>query len=115
MPQPELTFHKVDAMPPVPVPDGMYFVLDPDGLRMRLIVTTALGDPVNLVAGAAAFTQTFAEGPQWIVNHNLGHKPSAIAVLTMGGVEVESFIVHTSDNQFVVNLSPPMAGQVVVQ
>lgn len=111
-----LTFHKVteDNMPPAMVADGIYFVRTATG--MRVVVTSENGEAVNLeVPGSAAFVQTFTAAAQWVVNHNLGRKPAAIAVLSPGGVEVDANIVHTSDNQFVVDLSPPMAGQVVVQ
>ena len=45
----------------------------------------------------------------WTINHSLGRKPK-IALLTVGGVEFEGFIQHTSDNQAVASLSVAIAG-----
>lgn len=113
-----LTFHKVAAVPATPLPDAMYFVRpDPDG-PMSIVVTSAAGEPVPLEPSGtlARYVEQFdVPLAQWIVNHNLGHKPAGITVLNSGSVEVEANIVHTSENQFVVNLSPPMSGLVVVQ
>lgn len=113
MAQPPLTFHKVLAMPPNPAADGLYFVRTASGVR--LVVTESDGDAVDLEAVAPRFTEIFPEAAQWIVNHNLGAKPAGLKILTVGGVEVDAHVVHTSDNQFVVSINPPMAGQVVVQ
>lgn len=110
-----LTFHKVTSMPGAPVANGMYFVrADPDAGPMELVVTADDAAPVALETRPKVVVQAFAETNQVIVNHNLGRRPSSIAVLNSGGVEVIANIVHTSANQFVVELNPPMAGQVLV-
>ncbi len=108
-----LTFHKVNEMPAAPVANGVFMIRTGDQLRM--IVTAIDGDLVELVAPAPRFEATFAASGQWVVNHNLGFRPAAVQLLTVGGVEFEASIVHTSANQFVVSVSPPIAGQVIVQ
>lgn len=101
-------------MPALPVSDGVYFVREGD--LMRIVVTAADGQPLDLlIPGDTRFAQIFPESAQWVVNHNLGAIPSSVTVLSSGGVEVEANIVHISDNQFVVDLNPAMAGQVVVR
>lgn len=109
-----LTFNKVDALPDPLEADAIYFVRTVTG--MQIVVTTETGDAVSLeVDGSTIFTQEFPVSAQWLVNHNLGHLPASVTLLSPGGVEIEANIVHTSDNQFVVDLSPPTAGQVIVQ
>lgn len=47
----------------------------------------------------------------WVVNHNLGYKPSA-TVLSPGGVEVIATIEHQSVNQLRVSFAVPQTGTV---
>lgn len=54
------------------------------------------------------FTQQ-TPATQWTVNHNLGYRPS-VELLSIGGVEFDADIVHTSVNQFVVLSVIPVAG-----
>ncbi len=107
-----LTFHKAVPADGTPVPNGVYFILA--GGRMRMVVTAIDGTPIPLEP-SPRFEATFPTSEQWIVNHNLGARPASITLLTPGGVEFGANIVHTSDNQFVVDLSPQTAGQVIVQ
>lgn len=110
-----LTFHKLLEGEHVPVPNGIGFVRTAGG-AMRIVVTgEADTTEIPLEAIAQQFEAVFANAAQWIVNHNLGRRPASIALLTVGGVEIEANIVHTSENQFVVDLNPPIAGQVIVQ
>lgn len=62
--------------------------------------------------GSTAFEQAFtvAASP-WIVNHNLGSKPTVI-VMDAGGNEVEARVLHASVNQVYVYFSAPMTGTV---
>lgn len=48
----------------------------------------------------------------WIVNHNLGRVP-AVTLITLGGVEFDADVQHTSANQCVVYLLSPFAGAVI--
>ncbi|MEI9964364.1 MAG: hypothetical protein WDM92_06330 [Caulobacteraceae bacterium] len=54
------------------------------------------------------FTQAFPATP-WVVNHNLGRKP-LVAVLDVGGNEVEAAVQHISVNQLRVSFAAPQAG-----
>lgn len=51
---------------------------------------------------------------QWTVNHNLGRWPSAVTVMTTGGLEVEAGVTHVSTGQTVIDFSVPLAGRVRV-
>lgn len=54
-------------------------------------------------------TQSVAAA-SWNVNHNLGRWPSAVTVLSSGGVEVEADVIHLSINQLTINFSAAFAG-----
>lgn len=45
----------------------------------------------------------------WTINHNLGYKP-AVELYTIGGLEFEAEVIHTSSNQCVVQLVKEIAG-----
>lgn len=45
----------------------------------------------------------------WVINHNLGFKPS-VELLDQGGNEFDADVLHTSINQVVVYLSIPATG-----
>lgn len=46
---------------------------------------------------------------QWVINHNLGFRPS-VTLLTPGGVEFWAKVTHLSINQTVIDLTTPLAG-----
>ena len=50
----------------------------------------------------------------WTVNHNLGRRPAAVAVLSPGGVEVNAAVTHVSVNQLIVTFSAPAVGTVAI-
>lgn len=61
-------------------------------------------------AGAAAFVyQQTSPATTWVINHNLGYKPS-VELLDSGSQEIDGEISHPSDNQTVVTLNPASAG-----
>lgn len=45
----------------------------------------------------------------WIINHNLGIKPS-VELLNSGSQEIEGDVVHTSSNQVIVSFTSPISG-----
>ena len=45
----------------------------------------------------------------WTINHDLGYRPS-VELLTTGGMEMVTEVVHTSVNQVVVLFVAPTAG-----
>jgi hypothetical protein len=66
---------------------------------------------------AAVFRYTHTQSSAsdtWIVNHNLGAIPG-ITIMSTGGLEINAGVMHVSNNQFIVTLSTPFAGQVVCQ
>lgn len=48
---------------------------------------------------------------EWVVNHNLGFRPS-VTVLSPGGVEVAASVIHQSINQLRVYFAAPQSGAV---
>lgn len=62
----------------------------------------------NSAPAAFEYSQNSASNT-WIVNHNLGVKPTA-TIFSPGGVVVWPEIVHTSNNQFIVYFASPYAG-----
>ena len=58
----------------------------------------------------AGFTYTQASpATTWIINHNLGFRPS-VELLSIGGAEIEGDIVHSSVNQCIATFLVPVAG-----
>jgi len=58
----------------------------------------------------AGFTYTQASpATTWIINHNLGFRPS-VEVLSVGGAEIEADVVHVSLNQTRIYFVAPTAG-----
>lgn len=62
----------------------------------------------------APFEATFAAAPSWTVNHNLARRPTAVRVLSPGGVECEAEVIETTLNQLVVIFASAQAGRVIV-
>lgn len=46
---------------------------------------------------------------EWVVNHNLGLRPS-VTVLSPGGVEVEAHVIHQSSQQLRIYFASPQSG-----
>lgn len=67
-----------------------------------------LSPPVTLVAPVYLHQQSVAD-TTWTINHNLGFRPD-VSLTTLGGVEFEADVTHTSDNQCIVTLASPLAG-----
>ena len=64
--------------------------------------------PPGQAGSGVNFTQS-SPSNTWIINHNLGFRPS-VALFTIGGMEILGEIVHTSVNQTVVNFNGAIAG-----
>lgn len=45
----------------------------------------------------------------WIINHNLGIRPG-VAVMDVGGNEVDATVLHMTENQTRIYFNTPMAG-----
>lgn len=46
---------------------------------------------------------------EWVINHNLGFRPS-VEVLSVGGAEIEADVVHVTLNQTRIYFVAPTAG-----
>lgn len=81
-------------------------VITPPGMR---VVVGARGLPG--INGAGFLHAQASPSAEWVINHNLGFRPSA-TVLSPGGVEVEAQIIHVSANQLRVIFLTPQSGSV---
>ena len=68
--------------------------------------------PVGPPGPASAFYEFAQTIPlaEWVVNHNLGFRPS-VAVLDDGGNAVLASVLHPSINQCRISFALPMAGR----
>lgn len=93
----------------------------PDEIILSPSVTEVIMPPqMEVVVGTrglpgingAGFLHTQASpSAEWIVNHNLGFRPSA-TVLSPGGLEVIASIIHVSALQLRVTFGLPQTGSV---
>lgn len=108
-------FYVVDALPDVPEANAVYYVTrgedafveyitDSDGTARRA-VSVEVTSPVVLA---------MPPGLTWTINHDLGRQPASVTLLTPGGVEILSDVVHVSVNQCVASFASPQAGRAVV-
>lgn len=70
-------------------------------------LAAAIGPPGNVARHE--HTQSSAAA-LWTVNHNLGLWPSAVTVLSPGGVEVNAEVVHVTVNQLTIHFAAAYAG-----
>lgn len=83
----------------------------PSGGTVGQTLAIAQATP-NRVLGwinSAYLHQQSTEADQWIVNHNLGYRPS-IEVLSLGGEKILAEVLHVSENQTIVYWSVPKIG-----
>lgn len=59
--------------------------------------------------GASYFHSQTTAAATWIINHNLGFKPT-VELYDSGSHEIDADIVHTSDNQVIVTLTAAITG-----
>jgi hypothetical protein len=73
------------------------------------------GDPGEPGSAAQKYTHTQASpSDTWTINHGLGLRPS-VALFTIGWVSIDAFVLHTSDNQTVVQFNSPQTGYAICQ
>lgn len=66
------------------------------------------GDRAWFETRSFAFTQA-SPNTTWVINHNLGFTP-VVALFTVGGVEIEGEVVHSSVNQVQVSFAVALTG-----
>lgn len=72
-------------------------------------VLAAIVGPPGPTPGAVFEHPQPSPSAEWIVNHNLGTRPS-VTVLSPGGVEVGASVVHQSANQLRIYFAQPQSG-----
>jgi len=82
------------------------FVPQPSGQA----IPAAIIGPPGSSATAYEHVQTSASAG-WTVNHNLARWPSAVTVVTTGGVEAEATVTHVSPAQLIIAFAAPFAGR----
>lgn len=78
-----------------------------------VFVETGIPGPAGPGAGRYTHTQS-SPSALWTVNHNLGYKPSAVRILSVGGLELIAAVLDISDDQLQVSFSTPTAGSAVI-
>lgn len=63
-------------------------------------------------AGVRVEHQQDVAATEWVVNHNLGYKPS-ITVVSVGGLLMLAEVLHTSLNQVRVYFDNPVTGTAI--
>lgn len=84
------------------------------GPNGEVYVASVIGPRGPAASGTRYIHEQSSAATTWIVNHNLGIRPAAVNVLTVGGIEMLADVIHTSDNQLQINFASPKAGRVVV-
>lgn len=87
------------------------------GKPLPAIAPTAPLPSIPVIVGppgaARSYVETFASAAgEWVVNHNLGVRPTAVTVTTPGGVEMFAQVRHVNSNQCRVTFASPQAGVV---
>lgn len=80
-------------------------------INPRVLLIEGPAGPAG-AAGSSAASHIHTQGSAattWTINHNLGFKPH-VSLFSVGGVEFEADVTHTSDNQSVVSLAVATAG-----
>ncbi|MBJ7446861.1 MAG: hypothetical protein JHC81_04940 [Brevundimonas sp.] len=90
-------------------PDRALPPLSPDA-PLPTVITVVGPQGGRGPAGGEAFEHIQSSpSAEWIVNHNLGFRPS-VTVLSPGGVEVGANPVHQSTNQLRIYFAAPQSG-----
>lgn len=80
-------------------------------LDVEIIEVAEQGETGPPGPGVSLFEETFSAAMQWVVNHNLGRKPS-VTLLSVGGLEMGGTVQHNSVNQLTVYWSLLTAGSI---
>jgi hypothetical protein len=81
-----------------------------NGTAWAYLTVGPQGPPGPPGTGAASFFHTQSSAStSWVINHNLGFKPS-VDVFDTNGITIEPHIIHHTINQVEVQLLTPRAG-----
>jgi len=70
----------------------------------------AIVGPPGAAASSFEHVQSVASA-SWTVNHNLGRWPSAVTIVSPGGVEVDATVTHVTTAQLTIEFASPFAGR----
>lgn len=94
-----------------------------NGRTVLLKVSGAGFTPFNAPAGSwiyvsgeaqDGFSATFDPAPQVVINHNLGRRPAAVTVRSLGGNELDCQVHCPNANMAVLYFDYPLAGTVEI-
>lgn len=102
-------FKKLAEPGPGSPANAVIYVPTAGGGSVYGFVTDKRGNPLPLVTKGYEHNQAVASAT-WVINHNLGMRP-LIHCFLPSGVEFEDDIVHTSENQAIVNLAVATIGR----
>lgn len=83
-------------------------VVTEQGRQVRIVTVGTQGPPGASGAGFV-FTQA-SPATEWVINHNLGFRPS-VEIIDTGGNEVDAQVLHVSVNQARVYFNTATAGE----
>lgn len=84
-------------------------VVDPSTQAVSVINAGPQG-PAGVGGTASNFFHTqVSENPSWVINHNLGFRPS-VDTYNVDGSEVEGHVIHHTLNQLEIQFLTPRAG-----
>lgn len=86
--------------------DGTVVVVGPSASAISVTNSGPVGPPGR---GAGYDYVQSSPSDNWVINHNLGYKPT-VQVFTVGGLEIIGEIQHVSNNQVTVTFNTPLAG-----
>ena len=87
-------------------------IVQPQSTGSATIIAQGPQGPAGSSGGASAtyVYQQVSPSTSWVVNHNLGFKPS-VELLDAGSQEIEGDVFHASVNQAIITMSPATAGK----
>lgn len=79
------------------------------GARVVKVSSEGIQGPPGASGGFLFVHTQSSASATWTINHNLGSFPS-VELMTLGGVEMDGAIQHTSPNQTVITFNTPQTG-----
>lgn len=95
---------------PVPGPAGVGVPVG--GATQQVLTKASPADNDTYWTNVSLTRYTHTQGSAsatWVVNHNLGYRPTVV-VFSAGGIEVEATIIHISLNQTQISFNTAVTG-----